>query len=130
MSESDCSVHLAILTTNDLEEHRACVRFCFRLGQTFTTLQKAYGEDFLSHEQRHMWYQHFESGKNVNRSQIWTTLHVNRSMIALRKCSSCCDLRKWSSECFRKKYASVNVYANFILKVEDNLLLGNSENAF
>jgi len=51
----------------DLEEQCICIKFCFRLGKTFTEtfqmLQQAYGEDFLSRTPFHVWYQHFKSGR-------------------------------------------------------------------
>jgi len=51
----------------DLEEQRVCVKFCFKLGKTFTEtfqmLRQAYGEDCLSRSQRHEWYQRFKSGR-------------------------------------------------------------------
>jgi len=51
----------------DLEEQRVCIKFCFKLGKTFTEtfqmLQQAYGEDCLSSKQCHEWYQHFKSGR-------------------------------------------------------------------
>ena len=50
----------------DLEE-RVCVKFCFKLGKTFTDtfqmFQHAYGEDCLSRTQYYEWYQHFKSGR-------------------------------------------------------------------
>ena len=49
----------------DLE--RVCVKFCFKLGKTFTEtfqmLQKAYGEDCFSRTQCYEWYQRFKSGR-------------------------------------------------------------------
>jgi [histone H3]-lysine36 N-dimethyltransferase SETMAR len=51
----------------DLEEQRVCVKFCFKLGKTFTEtfqmLQQAYGEDCLSRTQCYEWYQRFKSGR-------------------------------------------------------------------
>jgi len=51
----------------DLEKQRICVKFCFRLGETFTEtfqmLQKAYGEECLSRTQCYEWYQRFKSGR-------------------------------------------------------------------
>jgi len=51
----------------DLEEQRVCVKFCFKLGKTFTEtfqmLQQASGEDCLSRTQCHEWYQRFKSGR-------------------------------------------------------------------
>jgi len=51
----------------DLEEQSVCVKFCFRLGKTFTEtfemLQQAYGEDCLGRTQCHDWYQRFKSGR-------------------------------------------------------------------
>jgi len=51
----------------DLEEQRVCVKFCLKLGKTFTEtfqmLQQAYGEDCLSHTQCYEWYQRFKSGR-------------------------------------------------------------------
>jgi len=51
----------------DLEEQRVCVKFCLKLGKTFTEtfqmLQQAYGEDCLSHTQCYEWYQCFKSGR-------------------------------------------------------------------
>jgi len=51
----------------DLKEQRVCVKFCFKLGKTFTEtfqmLQQAYGEDCLSCTQCHEWYQRFKSGR-------------------------------------------------------------------
>jgi len=51
----------------DLEEQRICIKFCFKLGKTFTEtfqmLQQAYGEDCLNRTQCHEWYQHFKSGR-------------------------------------------------------------------
>jgi len=51
----------------DLEEQRVCVKFCFKLGKTFTEtfqmLQQAYGEDCLSRTQCHEWCQRFKSGR-------------------------------------------------------------------
>ena len=51
----------------DLEEQRVCVKFCFKLGKTFTEtfqmLQQAYREDCLNCMQCHEWYQRFKSGR-------------------------------------------------------------------
>jgi len=51
----------------DLEEQRVCVKFCLKLGKTFTEtfqmLQQAYGEDSLSRTQCYEWYQRFKSGR-------------------------------------------------------------------
>jgi len=51
----------------DLEEQRVCVKFCFKLGKTFTEtfqmLHQAYGEDCLSRTQCYEWYQRFKSGR-------------------------------------------------------------------
>ena len=51
----------------DLEEHSFCVKFCFKLGKTFTKtfqmLQQAYGEDCLRRTQCHELYQRFKSGR-------------------------------------------------------------------
>ena len=51
----------------DLEEQRVCVKFCFKLGKTFTETfqiyQQAYGEDCLSRTQCHAWYQRFKLGR-------------------------------------------------------------------
>src|SRR5215469_8516208 len=51
----------------DLEEQRVCVKFCLKLGKTFTEtfqmLQQAYGEDCLSRTQSYEWYQRFKSGR-------------------------------------------------------------------
>ena len=51
----------------NLEEQRVCVKFCFKLGKTFTEtflmLQRAYGDDCLSRTQCHGWYQRFKSGR-------------------------------------------------------------------
>ena len=72
----------------DLEEQRVCVKFCFKLGKTFTEtfrmLQQAYGEDCLSRTQCHEWYQCFKAGRtsiddDPKSGRQWTT-------ITLRKC--------------------------------------------
>ena len=51
----------------NLEEQRVCVKFCFKLGKTFTEtfqmLQQVYGEDFFSRTQCYEWYQRFKSGR-------------------------------------------------------------------
>jgi transposase len=51
----------------DLEAQRFCLKFCFKLGKTFTEtfqmLQQAYGEDCLSRTQCYEWYQRFKSGR-------------------------------------------------------------------
>ena len=51
----------------DLEEQRVCMKFCLKLGKTFTEtfqmLQQAYGKDCLSHTQCYKWYQRFKSGR-------------------------------------------------------------------
>ena len=51
----------------DLEEQRVGVKFCLKLGKTFTEtfqmLQQAYGEDCLSRTQCHTWDQRFKSGR-------------------------------------------------------------------
>jgi len=51
----------------DLEEQRVCVKFCLKLGKTFTEtfqmLQQAYGENCLSRTQCYELYQHFKSGR-------------------------------------------------------------------
>ena len=51
----------------DLEEQHVCIKFCFKLANTFMEtiqmLQQAYGEDCLSHTQCHEWYQCFKSGR-------------------------------------------------------------------
>ena len=50
----------------DLEEQCVSVKFCFRLGKTFTKtfqmLQQAYEEDCLSRTQCYEWYQRLKSG--------------------------------------------------------------------
>ena len=51
----------------DLEEQRVCIKFCLKLGKTFTEtfqmLQQAYGEDCLSRTLCHEWYQCLKSGR-------------------------------------------------------------------
>jgi histone-lysine N-methyltransferase SETMAR len=51
----------------DLEEQRVCVKFCFKLGKTFTEtfqmLQQAYGGTVLNRTQCYEWYQLFKSGR-------------------------------------------------------------------
>jgi predicted RNase H-like HicB family nuclease len=51
----------------DLEEQRVRVKFCFKLGKTFTEtfqmLQQAYGEECLSRTQCYECYQSFKSGR-------------------------------------------------------------------
>jgi hypothetical protein len=51
----------------DLEEKHVCVKFCLKLGKTFTEtfqmLQQSYGEDCLSRTQCYEWYQRFKSGR-------------------------------------------------------------------
>ena len=51
----------------DLEVNVFCVKFCFKLGKTFTEtfqmLQQSYGEDCLSRTQCHEWYQRLKSGR-------------------------------------------------------------------
>jgi len=51
----------------DLEEQRVCVKYCLKLGKTFTEtfrmLQQAYGEDYLSRTQCYEWYQRFKLGR-------------------------------------------------------------------
>ena len=51
----------------DLEEQHVCIKFCFKLGKTFTEtfhmLQQAYGKDCLSRTQFHEWYQRLKSGR-------------------------------------------------------------------
>jgi len=51
----------------DPEEQRVCVKFCFKMGKTFTEtfhmLQQAYGEHYLSRTQCHEWYRRFKSGR-------------------------------------------------------------------
>jgi len=51
----------------DLEDQCVCVKFCLKLGKTFTEsfkmLQQAYGEDCLSRKQCYEWYQRFKSGR-------------------------------------------------------------------
>ena len=51
----------------DLEEQRFCVKFCFKLGKTFTetfhVLQQAYGKDCLSRTRCHEWHQRFKSDR-------------------------------------------------------------------
>ena len=51
----------------ELEEQHICIKFCFKLGKSFTEtlqmLQQAYGEDCLSGMQCHKWYQRFKSGR-------------------------------------------------------------------
>jgi len=58
---------LQVEKMKDLEEQGVCIKFCFKLGKTFTEtfqmLQQAYGEDCLKHTQCHKWYQHFKSGR-------------------------------------------------------------------
>jgi len=50
----------------DLEKQRFCIKFCFKLGKTFTetfqVLQQAYGEDCLSLAQCYEGYQRFKLG--------------------------------------------------------------------
>ena len=54
----------------DLEEQCVCVKFCFKLGKTFTEtfqmLKQVYGEDCLSRTQCREWYQRFKSGRTSN----------------------------------------------------------------
>jgi len=75
----------------DLEEQRVCVKFCFKLGKTFTEtfqmLQQAYGEDCLSRTQCYEWYQRFKS----SRTSIEDELKSGRPSsstgeITMRKC--------------------------------------------
>lgn len=48
-------------------EQRAAIKFCFKLGKTFTEthqmMQQAYGNDCLSRTQVHEWYTRFKSGR-------------------------------------------------------------------
>ena len=58
---------LQVEKMKDLEEQSVCVKFCIKLGKTFTEtfqmLQRAYGEDCLSRTQCHEWYQRFKYGR-------------------------------------------------------------------
>ena len=51
----------------DLEEQRVCMKFCLKLGKTFTKtfqmLQQAYGEDCLSRTRCYERYQCFKVGR-------------------------------------------------------------------
>ena len=51
----------------DLDEQRVFVKFCFKLGKTFTEtfqmLQQAYGDDCLGRTQCHEWHQRFKSSR-------------------------------------------------------------------
>lgn len=48
-------------------EQRAAIKFCFKLGKTFTEthqmMQQAYGSDCLSRTQVYEWYNRFKSGR-------------------------------------------------------------------
>lgn len=50
-----------------LMEQRACVKFCFKIGKTFTEtwtlLKQAYEEDCMSRSQCHEWFKRFQSGR-------------------------------------------------------------------
>ena len=75
----------------DLEEQRVCVKFCFKLGKTFTEtfqmLQQAYGEDCLSRTQCYEWYQRFKLGRtSIEDDPNLDGLLRQRAMITLRKC--------------------------------------------
>src|SRR5277367_5911722 len=48
-------------------EQRANIKFCFKLGKTFTEtlqdMQKVYGNDCLSRTQIYTWYKRFKDGR-------------------------------------------------------------------
>jgi response regulator of citrate/malate metabolism len=83
----------------DLEQQRVCVKFCFKLQQTFTEtfrmLQRAYGEDCLSRTQCHEWYQRFKSGpKSGRHSTSMDDDHVKKVLALIRQnhCLTVCEV--------------------------------------
>jgi transposase len=52
---------------SSLNEQRVCVKFCFKLGQTFTEasemLQKVFGDETMSRTTTYQWYRRFEDGR-------------------------------------------------------------------
>ena len=67
----------------DLEKQRVCVKFCFKLGKTFTEtfqmLQQACREGLFEPYAMSLVVPAFQIGQNVRRRrpQIWTAFHVN-----------------------------------------------------
>ena len=55
------------LEMNEKEEQRVCVKFCVKLGKTFTEtfqmLQVAFGDECLSRSRCHEWYKRFKEGR-------------------------------------------------------------------
>ena len=50
-------------------EQRANIKFCFKLGKTFTEthqmMKKVYGDDCLSRSHIHEWFKRFEEGRKA-----------------------------------------------------------------
>jgi len=51
----------------DLREHRACIKFCSKLGKTATEcyemLKTAFGEQAMGHSQTFQWFSRFKAGR-------------------------------------------------------------------
>jgi hypothetical protein len=51
----------------DFHEQHACVKFCFKLGNTFLDtfeiLKQAFGDEAMSRTQTHEWYNCFKEGQ-------------------------------------------------------------------
>ena len=72
----------------DLEKQSFCVKFCFKLGETFTetfqTLQQAYGEDCLSSTQFSRVVPAFQFGQNVHRRRLqYIAFYIKNSHVDL-----------------------------------------------
>ena len=50
-------------------EQRLNIKFCFKLGKTFTEthqmMKKVYGDDCLSRSSIHEWFKHFQEGREA-----------------------------------------------------------------
>ena len=62
-----CNVLSAIIEMADFREQSACIKFCFRLGETATEcyemLKTAFGEQAMGRSQTFQWFFRFKAGR-------------------------------------------------------------------
>jgi hypothetical protein len=58
-------VHTALTTTTSVEQH-ICIKFCQKLGhsysETYDMIQQAFGNDTMGHTQAEEWFRWFKEG--------------------------------------------------------------------
>jgi hypothetical protein len=67
-------VCLAIFKTADNHEQRNNIKFCFKLGKTFTeiheTIKNVYGDQYISHTCCYEWFQRFKDSQQSTHDEL------------------------------------------------------------